>query len=124
SSQFDAVEIHGTSQIRIVKQIKIERSKAQVEALRTTSHENLVNLQEVFLEDNMIFLIYEEWGIPLENIYSVFHLGEVEIATICKGVLHGLAYIHDVLDLYHGAINVRNILISADGGVKIASIGN
>jgi serine/threonine protein kinase len=136
SSGFDALEVCGTA-LRMVKHFKVCPDAIQVKSLRTTEHENLVNLKEVFLAEDAIFFIYDDWGIPVDRICSVFHIGEVEVATICKGVcpdlfllskcleanmhqvLQGLVYLHEVLDIGHGAIYPSNILIMPDGGVKI-----
>ncbi|KAL2848954.1 hypothetical protein BJX68DRAFT_267307 [Aspergillus pseudodeflectus] len=123
SSGFDALEVCGTA-LRMVKHFKVYPDAIQVKSLRTTEHENLVNLKEVFLAEDAIFFIYDDWGIPLDRICSVFHIGEVEVATVCKGVLQGLIYLHEVLDIGHGAIYPSNILIMPDGGVKIANVGS
>ncbi|KAL3469009.1 kinase-like domain-containing protein [Aspergillus californicus] len=123
SNRLDAVEIRGT-EVRMLKQFKVNRDKLQLKLLRTTAHENIVNLQEVFLEDDQISFIYDEWGIPLEKICRQLYLGEVEVATICKNILAGLTYLHNDIGIAHGAIDLDNIHLMPDGGIKIANIGN
>ncbi|KAL2802968.1 kinase-like domain-containing protein [Aspergillus granulosus] len=123
SSNFDAIEVRGAA-IRLVKHFRVDRDKVQVQSLRTTQHENIVNLKEVFLDQDVIFFIYDDWGIPLDRICSIFYLGEIEVATICNNVLQALVYLHEALGISHGAIQPSNILIMPDGGVKLANIGN
>ncbi|KAJ5151217.1 uncharacterized protein N7482_010469 [Penicillium canariense] len=105
----------------------VSASKVRVDPFQKISHKNVVNLREVFLAEDAAFFVYDEWDVPLEDIWRrsvTFRLGEVGIACICKGILEGLKYVHDVLDLYHGALNLDNIFITDNGDVKLAHIGD
>lgn len=60
-----------------------------VERVTQPSHKNVLSLKEAFVNNNNIFFLYAQWGLSLKEIQElspVFQLGEVEVATICKGV--------------------------------------
>jgi serine/threonine protein kinase len=90
--------------------------------LRATDHPRLVNLIEAF-QDQSIYLVYRFHGftVDLGRVYarSQAQLNDVEIATICKHILQGLQYIHSVLNIAHGDLCARNILLYEDGQIRI-----
>ncbi|KAL3484450.1 kinase-like domain-containing protein [Aspergillus germanicus] len=124
-SGLNAIEFTEGSAVGYVKKISVV-GEIPEDRLSETCHPNIVNLREVFITTGSVFLLYESWGMTLNEILSlstVFQLGEVEVATICQGVLQGLQYIHQVLDVSHGSLTLGNIHIMEDGAVKIANVG-
>lgn len=113
-----------------------------IERLKRASHTNLLGLKEVFVGAGSAFFLYEQWGIALNELQGlshVFQLGEVEVATVCKGVFtrfepagrienwanckqifQGLKYIHNDLGICHGDLNCSTVLINDEGNVKIS----
>jgi serine/threonine protein kinase len=87
-----------------------------------TDHPRLVNLIETF-QAQSIYLVYRFHGFTVDLgrvcARSQAQLNDVEIATICKHILQGLQYIHSVLSIAHGDLCARNILMYADGQIRI-----
>ncbi|KAL4745466.1 hypothetical protein BDW72DRAFT_211314 [Aspergillus terricola var. indicus] len=122
----NAIEFTKDSPVAYVKKLSVVGDLAE-DRLSATFHPNLVNLREVFIATGAIFFVYEKGGLSLEeilNLSAVLQLGEVEVATICREVLLGLRYIHQVLEISHGSLTTSNVHIMEDGGVKIANIGD
>ncbi|GFF44665.1 hypothetical protein IFM51744_05876 [Aspergillus udagawae] len=122
-----AIEFSEGSHLAYVYQERIEERDLQAEDFQETSHPNLVNLKEVFIAKQNVFFLYDSWGISLEEIQqssSKFCLGEVEIATISKGILQALKYVHEVLGICHGNVTLSTVLINQDGVVKLADVGS
>ncbi|RMJ22821.1 hypothetical protein PHISP_06310 [Aspergillus sp. HF37] len=97
-----------------------------LERVTQPSHRNVLNLKEAFVINNNMFFLYAQWGLTLKEIQKlspVFQLGEVEVATVCKGILRGLKYIHNTLGISHGNVACSSILITDEGEVKITGIG-
>ncbi|KAH1863827.1 hypothetical protein KXW65_002879 [Aspergillus fumigatus] len=124
-SDVSAIEFTEDSPVGYVKKLSVT-GEVPVGRLSETCHQNIVNLREVFITERAIFFVYEKCGISLEEIHNlspVFQLGEVEVATICREVLKGLQYMHNLLGITHGNLSLSNIHITEDGSVKIANIG-
>ncbi|EAW18100.1 uncharacterized protein NFIA_080440 [Aspergillus fischeri NRRL 181] len=122
-----AIEFSEGSHLAYVYQERIEERDLRVEDFKETSHPNLVNLKEVFIAKQNVFFLYNTWGISLEEIQqssSKFCLGEVEIATISKGILQALKYVHEVLGICHGNVTLSTVLINQEGIVKLDSIAD
>ncbi|KAF4182504.1 hypothetical protein CNMCM8694_006752 [Aspergillus lentulus] len=122
-----AIEFSEGSHLAYVYQERIEERDLQAEDFKETSHPNLVNLKEVFIAKQNVFFLYDTWGISLEEIQlssSKFCLGEVEIATISKGILQALKYVHEVLGICHGNVTLSTVLINQEGVVKLADVGS
>ncbi|KAA8644958.1 uncharacterized protein ATNIH1004_009169 [Aspergillus tanneri] len=125
-SGINAIEFTENSPVTYVKKFRKAEANVRVNYLKATSHRNLVNLREVFVTDDSIFFVYERWGISLKEIcqlWPVFQLGEVEVATLCNEILNGLKYIHDELGVSHGDLREENIFIMENGDVRIGNIG-
>ncbi|KAL4740389.1 hypothetical protein BDV11DRAFT_169152 [Aspergillus similis] len=121
----NAIEFTKDTPVAYVKKLSVVGDIPE-EQLSATFHPNLVNLREVFIATGAIFFVYEKGGVSLEeilNLSAVLQLGEVEVATICREVLQGLRYVHQVLDISHCSLTTSNIHIMEDGSVKIANIG-
>ncbi|KAF4207310.1 hypothetical protein CNMCM8927_003584 [Aspergillus lentulus] len=122
-----AIEFSEGSNLAYVYQERIEERDLQAGDFKETSHPNLVNLKEVFIAKQNVFFLYDTWGISLEEIQqssSKFCLGEVEIATISKGILQALKYVHEVLGICHGNVTLSTVLINQEGVVKLADVGS
>jgi hypothetical protein len=87
-SGLNAIEFTEGSAVGYVKKLSVVGDILE-DRLSETCHPNIVNLREVFITTGSVFLVYEPWGMTLDEILSlstVLQLGEVEVATICHGV--------------------------------------
>lgn len=91
--------------------------------LQPAFHANLVGLVEAFHDDDVVYLAYNYNGlvVSLSQVIATptVILGEPEIASICRGVLQGLEYLHERLKIGHGNVESCNVLLCPDGDVKI-----
>lgn len=87
----NAIEFTEGAHVAYVQQIQLKEEKPHILNIVETSHQNLVNLKEVFVSKKHIYFLYDSWGISLYDIQELspyLQLGEVEIATITKGVCY------------------------------------
>jgi len=99
----------------------------EIEMMKTSKHENIVNYIDSYLHDEYTLWVVMEFmsGGSLDtliNCYPVIRLAEKEIIFICLQVLKALEYIHS-LHRIHRDIKSGNILISNKGKVKLADFG-
>lgn len=88
-SGINAVDFTENLPVTYIKKFNTTEASARVHRLMATSHKNLVNLREAFVAGDAIYFVYERWGISLKEIcqlWPVFQLGEVEVATLCNEV--------------------------------------
>lgn len=104
---------------------------------------NIVDLHSAFFQDGIVWTIYEEMDLSLEQIFELdcdpwtvdpgrkdlqisaisaqvcFSTARSAHSLITQQVLQGLVYIHDNLGVAHGAISARNVLLKRTGRVKL-----
>ncbi|KAL1995884.1 hypothetical protein VTN49DRAFT_750 [Thermomyces lanuginosus] len=94
--------------------------------LRKASDPHILQLLDFFWDWDNVTLVYE-YEHSAASLARLLNAGvrfsEVDIATICHGVLEGLLYIHSVLGIIHGSLKCENVLLTMTGQVKIANIG-
>ncbi|KAH8696357.1 kinase-like domain-containing protein [Talaromyces proteolyticus] len=112
--------------VMFVKKLNLVDIKERYKALKKTYHENLVNLIDISLGRDAVYLVYERTGLSLKEIkaHGRVLFDEISVATICREMIHGLIYIHDVLKQHHGDLHCGNVYINEDGEVHIGDIGN
>ncbi|KAI4264804.1 MAG: hypothetical protein L6R42_000103 [Xanthoria sp. 1 TBL-2021] len=83
--------------------------------------ENVMNLIEIFIKDEQVYLVYEQMDVSLDIINGIprGRWQAFEIAAICKEILNSLSFIHNELRMYHGAIEYGSIIFSRDGQIKL-----
>ena len=85
-----AAELQEGTPVTYVTHYTAQENDSRVERLIQASHTNLLGLREVFINAGNIYFLYDRWGMTLEELqqlFPVFQPGEVEVATVCKGVL-------------------------------------
>lgn len=85
-----AVELQEGTPVTYVSHCTAQEKDSRVERLMQASHTNLLGLREVFINADNVYFLYDRWGMALEELqqlFPVFQPGEVEVATVCKGVL-------------------------------------
>ncbi|KAH8695673.1 kinase-like domain-containing protein [Talaromyces proteolyticus] len=123
---YDAIVLgHGSNKLTFVKKVSCENVNRKHKHLQKTSHQNLVNLMDICATEEAVYFTYERPGISLKDLnkYSRLVFDRITVATICREILHGLIYIHDVLKIGHGELNCDNVFINQDGRVQIGGIG-
>ncbi|KAB8079294.1 hypothetical protein BDV29DRAFT_151897 [Aspergillus leporis] len=81
---------------------------------------------DAFLEKTRLIFTYDSWGISLQEIlrvHNVFAFDKSAVAIICKEILNGLKYLHDKIGVVHGSLSCRTVVLTDEGQVKIANIG-
>jgi len=94
--------------------------------MKTSTHPNIVSYIESYIVEDRLWVVMEFMGngclTELLNQYEAVRLTEKHIATICRETLRGLQYIHN-LNRIHRDIKSDNILLGANGEVKLADFG-
>lgn len=101
-----------------IKEVK-ECKRDWLLRLKAVSHTNIVRFVASFFHEGSIYLVCDLMSTSLANVLSVSTLPLDEVATVCRGVITGLCYLHKDLMISHGDINSENILLSKSGEVKL-----
>ncbi|KAI0089362.1 kinase-like protein [Irpex rosettiformis] len=95
---------------------------------REISHENVVALKEVILEDKSIYMVFEY---AEHDFLQVIHhhsqtlrvsISQHVLKSLTYQLLNGLLYLHDA-HIIHRDLKPANILITSGGVVKIGDLG-
>ncbi|ESO06666.1 hypothetical protein HELRODRAFT_94192 [Helobdella robusta] len=107
------------------KQQRKELLFNEVLIMRDYHHPNIVNMYSSYLVGDELWVVMEYLeGGALTDIVSSSHskMDEQQIATVCKSVLLGLAYLHEN-NIIHRDIKSDSILLSREGIVKLSDFG-
>jgi serine/threonine protein kinase len=96
-------------------------TKAMLQKLIPAIHESIVQFSTAYYFKDSIYLVYERMLVSLDEICSTPHgdLPDTAIASASMSILKGLAFIHNDLNMSHGAIKSENVLLNSLGQVKI-----
>ncbi|OMH82779.1 Serine/threonine-protein kinase CLA4 [Zancudomyces culisetae] len=96
----------------------------EIEVMRSSQHQNIVNYIESFLVTRAELWVVMEYmnGGALTDVIDNNQLNEVQIATISLEVCKGLDHLHSQ-SIIHRDIKSDNILLGEDGQVKITDFG-
>eukprot|EP01118_Nematostelium_gracile_P016092 TRINITY_DN6586_c0_g1_i1.p1 TRINITY_DN6586_c0_g1~~TRINITY_DN6586_c0_g1_i1.p1 ORF type:complete len:742 (-),score=243.03 TRINITY_DN6586_c0_g1_i1:39-2264(-) len=99
----------------------------EIGIMKSSIHPNVVQYIESYLVGETIWVVMEFMGggcltEVLEQFENGVEMTELQIATVCKDTLSGLAYIHG-LHRIHRDIKSDNLLLGEDGSVKLADFG-
>lgn len=119
-----------TGQLVAIKQIDMCNQQKpaliinEISILKNSHHPNIVNYLDSFLMGYQLWLIieYMEGGALTDLLEARGHLNEGDIATISNEVIKGLHHLH-MRSIIHRDIKSDNILLGADGQVKITDFG-
>eukprot|EP00899_Mesostigma_viride_P008610 jgi/Mesvir1/17750/Mv12101-RA.1 len=96
----------------------------EIKLLKELRHENIINLQEVFSHKRNLNLVFDYMESDLELVIrdrSII-LAPADIKSYLQMILRGLAFCHQRWVL-HRDIKPNNLLISADGTLKLGDFG-
>ena len=133
SEVFSAICLDNKKEVSI-KKVDLEIYKIELDFLRqevaswaNSQHPNIVGYYGSFMSGSVIYLLMEYCAAG--SIYDIMRFNypqgfkdEILIATFLKGVLSALQYIHSNGQI-HRDIKPGNVLIGADGTVKLGDFG-
>ncbi|MCD7466579.1 hypothetical protein HAX54_003414 [Datura stramonium] len=95
----------------------------EIELLSQFEHENIVRYYGTDKSDSKLYIFLElvTQG-SLLKLYQKYHLRDSQVSAYTRQILHGLKYLHDQ-NVVHRDIKCANILVDANGSVKLADFG-
>ncbi|KAM3395451.1 mitogen-activated protein kinase kinase kinase 1 [Capsicum galapagoense] len=95
----------------------------EIELLSQFEHENIVRYYGTDKNDSKLYIFLElvTQG-SLLKLYQKYHLRDSQVSAYTRQILHGLKYLHD-RNVVHRDIKCANILVDANGSVKLADFG-
>ena len=128
---FKAVHVY-TKRLVALKKIRMEGERdgfpvtavREIKLLQSLKHPNIVNLQEVMVEKNDCFMVFEYLSHDLTGLlnHPTFKLDAAHKKHLAKQLFEGLDYLHR-RGVLHRDIKAANILVSTDGQLKLADFG-
>ena len=87
------------------------------------SDDSLVHLLGVAIDGDAVVLVRAlDPGLSLGRLASVGSLAAGQVAALAEGILGGLGALHSQR-LSHGSIHSGNVLVGADGGIRLCDAG-
>jgi CTD kinase subunit alpha len=121
-----------TKRLVALKRIRMEGERdgfpvtavREIKLLQSLKHTNIVNLQEVMVEKNDCFMVFEYLSHDLTGLlnHPTFKLDSAQKKHLAKQMFEGLDYLHK-RGVLHRDIKAANILVSSDGILKLADFG-
>ncbi|KAI9807074.1 MAG: hypothetical protein M1825_005791 [Sarcosagium campestre] len=128
---FKAIHVY-TKELVALKKIRMEGERdgfpvtavREIKLLQSLKHENIVKLQEVMVEKNDCFMVFEYLSHDLTGLlnHPTFKLEQAHKKHLAKQLFEGLDYLHR-RGVLHRDIKAANILISNEGQLKLADFG-
>ncbi|PGH35736.1 CMGC/CDK/CRK7 protein kinase [[Emmonsia] crescens] len=128
---FKAIHVY-TKNMVALKKIRMEGEKdgfpitavREIRLLQHLRHDNVVCLQEVMVEKNECFMVFEYLSHDLTGLinHPTFSLSAAHKKHLARQMFDGLNYLHH-RGVLHRDIKAANILISNQGQLKFADFG-
>ena len=96
----------------------------EIKLLQSLRHTNIVKLQEVMVEKNDCFMVFEYMSHDLTGLlnHPSFKLDLPQKKHLAQQLFEGLDYLHN-RGVLHRDLKAANILVSSDGVLKLADFG-
>uniref|UniRef100_A0A4W3JAN5 cyclin-dependent kinase n=1 Tax=Callorhinchus milii TaxID=7868 RepID=A0A4W3JAN5_CALMI len=97
----------------------------EISLLKELSHPNIVKLLDVIHTENKLYLVFEFLHQDLKKFMDVSSVGGIPLPLVKSylyQLLQGLAFCHSHRVL-HRDLKPQNLLINADGAIKLADFG-
>ncbi|KAK8163850.1 kinase-like domain-containing protein [Phyllosticta citrichinensis] len=128
---FKAIHVYTNDQVAL-KKIRMEGERdgfpvtaiREIKLLQSLNHDNIVKLQEVMVERNDCFMVFEYLSHDLTGLlnHPHFKLEAYHKKDLAKQLFEGLDYLHK-RGVLHRDIKAANILVSNTGQLKLADFG-
>ena len=128
---FKAIHVY-TKNLAALKKIRMDGEKdgfpvtavREIKLLQSLKHENVVSLQEVMVEHNDCFMVFEYLSHDLTGLlnHPTFKLDHAHKKHLGRQLFEGLNYLHR-RGVLHRDIKAANILVSDTGQLKLADFG-
>ncbi|PVI04389.1 serine/threonine-protein kinase bur1 [Periconia macrospinosa] len=128
---FKGVHVY-TKDMVALKKIRMEGERdgfpvtaiREIKLLQSLNHDNIVKLQEVMVEKNDCFMVFEYLSHDLTGLlnHPTFRLEQGHKKDLAKQLFEGLDYLHR-RGVLHRDIKAANILVSNTGQLKLADFG-
>ena len=128
---FKAIHVYTKNKVAL-KKIRMEGERdgfpvtavREIKLLQSLKHDNIVSLQEVMVEKNDCFMVFEYLSHDLTGLlnHPTFKLDHSHKKHLAKQLFEGLDYLHR-RGVLHRDIKAANILISNEGQLKLADFG-
>ncbi|KAF2291448.1 hypothetical protein GH714_024260 [Hevea brasiliensis] len=101
----------------------IYQLEQEIALLSQFEHENIVQYYGTDKDESKLYIFLElvTKG-SLLNLYQRYNLRDSQVSAYTRQILHGLKYLHD-RNVVHRDIKCANILVDANGSVKLADFG-
>ncbi|KAE9603904.1 hypothetical protein Lal_00001861 [Lupinus albus] len=95
----------------------------EIALLSQFEHENIVQYYDTEMDESKLYIFLElvTKG-SLARLYQRYTLRDSQVSAYTRQILHGLKYLHD-RNVVHRDIKCANILVDANGFVKLADFG-
>ncbi|EEF28029.1 Mitogen-activated protein kinase kinase kinase, putative [Ricinus communis] len=95
----------------------------EISLLRAFEHENIVRYLGTEKDEAKLYIFLElATKGSLARLYQKYHLRDSHVSAYTRQILNGLKYLHD-RNVVHRDIKCANILVDANGSVKLADFG-
>ncbi|KAL6722162.1 serine/threonine protein kinase, CMGC, CDC2/CDK subfamily [Lecanora helva] len=128
---FKAIHVY-TKDLAALKKIRMDGEKdgfpvtavREIKLLQSLKHDNIVSLQEVMVEHNDCFMVFEYLSHDLTGLlnHPTFKLEHGHKKHLAQQLFEGLNYLHR-RGVLHRDIKAANILVSNTGQLKLADFG-
>ncbi|WCJ18441.1 Mitogen-activated protein kinase kinase kinase 1 [Euphorbia peplus] len=95
----------------------------EISLLREFEHDNIVRYLGTDKDEGKLYIFLElATKGSLARLYQKYHLRDSQVSAYTRQILNGLRYLHD-RGVLHRDIKCANILVDANGSVKLADFG-